>query len=114
MAPEAEGVQAATVSDTRWDEKKVVDGFEEVLLAAVNRRLRADVPVVSYLSGGVDSSLVVAMANKALGRPIPTFGDRTPGLGGTSMVRMPTARMIAAPCSGPAPPKMTRAKSRGS
>ena len=30
-------------------------------------------PVVSYLSGGVDSSLVVAMANKALGRPIPTF-----------------------------------------
>ena len=55
------------------DEKRVVDGFEEVLLAAVNRRLRADVPVVSYLSGGVDSSLVVAMANKALGRPIPTF-----------------------------------------
>ena len=33
----------------------------------------ADVPVVSYLSGGVDSSLIVAMANKALGRPIPTF-----------------------------------------
>jgi asparagine synthase (glutamine-hydrolysing) len=55
------------------DEKKVVDGFENVLLAAVQKRLRADVPVVSYLSGGVDSSLVVAMANKALGRPIPTF-----------------------------------------
>ena len=63
------------------DERVVVDGYEERLLAAVNRRLRADVPVVSYLSGGVDSSLVVAMANKALGRPIPTFtisvqGDR--------------------------------------
>ncbi len=55
------------------DEKRVVDGFEEVLYAAVNRRLRADVPVVSYLSGGVDSSLVVAMANKAIGRAIPTF-----------------------------------------
>ncbi len=55
------------------DEKKVVDGFEEVLYRAVERRLRADVPVVSYLSGGVDSSLIVAMANKALGRPIPTF-----------------------------------------
>jgi asparagine synthase (glutamine-hydrolysing) len=39
----------------------------------VEKRLRADVPVVSYLSGGVDSSLVVAMANKALGRAIPTF-----------------------------------------
>ena len=55
------------------DETKVVDGFEKVLYAAVERRLRADVPVVSYLSGGVDSSLVVAMACKALGRAIPTF-----------------------------------------
>ena len=30
---------------------------------AVERRLRADVPVVSYLSGGVDSSIVVALAS---------------------------------------------------
>ena len=32
--------------------------------------------MVSYLSGGVDSSLVVAMAGKVLGRPIPTFTIR--------------------------------------
>ena len=56
------------------DEKRTIDGFEEVLYQGVKRRLaHADVPVVSYLSGGVDSSLIVAMANKALGRPIPTF-----------------------------------------
>lgn len=55
------------------DEKRTVDGFEEVLFGAVRRRVWADVPVVSYLSGGVDSSLVVAMANKVMGRPIPTF-----------------------------------------
>jgi asparagine synthase (glutamine-hydrolysing) len=59
--------------DYGGDEKKTIDGFEQVLFRAVQRRLFADVPVVSYLSGGVDSSLVVAMANKALGRPIPTF-----------------------------------------
>jgi asparagine synthase (glutamine-hydrolysing) len=59
--------------DPGSDARKTIDGFEEVLLAAVQRRLRADVPVVSYLSGGVDSSQVVAMASKALGRPIPTF-----------------------------------------
>jgi asparagine synthase (glutamine-hydrolysing) len=58
------------------DERTLVDRFEEVLFRAVSRRLRADVPVVSYLSGGVDSSLVVAMASKALGRPIPTFTVR--------------------------------------
>ncbi|MGL6096850.1 MAG: asparagine synthase (glutamine-hydrolyzing), partial [Fimbriiglobus sp.] len=55
------------------DADKIVDAYEDRLLAAVKRRLRADVPVVSYLSGGVDSSLVVAMANQALGRPIPTY-----------------------------------------
>ncbi len=55
------------------DEAKIVKDFETVLYSAVEKRLRADVPVVSYLSGGVDSSLVVAMACKALGRPIPTF-----------------------------------------
>ncbi len=51
----------------------IVKGFEEVLYKSVQRRLTADVPVVSYLSGGVDSSLIVAMACKVLGRPIPTF-----------------------------------------
>jgi len=55
------------------NEKEAIDRYEELLLAAVSRRLRADVPVVSYLSGGVDSSMVVALASKVLGRPIPTF-----------------------------------------
>lgn len=59
--------------DYGQDAKRTIDGFEQVLFQAVKRRLFADVPVVSYLSGGVDSSLVVAMANKVLGRPIPTF-----------------------------------------
>ena len=55
----------------------VIDEFESVLKKAVERRLRADVPVVSYLSGGVDSSVVVALAcaqRRSEGKgPIPTF-----------------------------------------
>ncbi len=55
----------------------VIDEFEAIMKKAVERRLRADVPVVSYLSGGVDSSLVVALAcaqRRSEGKgPIPTF-----------------------------------------
>jgi asparagine synthase (glutamine-hydrolysing) len=53
--------------------ERLVDEFEHTMLAAVERRLHADVPVVSYLSGGIDSSVVVAMAAKVRGEPIPTF-----------------------------------------
>jgi asparagine synthase (glutamine-hydrolysing) len=55
------------------DEQKLVNDFEAVLYDAVKRRLRADVPVASYLSGGVDSSTVVAMAKDILGAPPATF-----------------------------------------
>jgi asparagine synthase (glutamine-hydrolysing) len=55
------------------DKEKLVDEFERVLSGAVERRLRADVPVVSYLSGGVDSSIVVALASHIRKSPIPCF-----------------------------------------
>jgi asparagine synthase (glutamine-hydrolysing) len=55
------------------DAARLVEQLDEVMLASVERRLRADVPVVSYLSGGVDSSLVVAMAAKLRGAPPPAF-----------------------------------------
>jgi asparagine synthase (glutamine-hydrolysing) len=54
-------------------ERAAVAEYERLFVKSVERRLRADVPVVSYLSGGVDSSVVVAVACKVLGRPIPTF-----------------------------------------
>jgi asparagine synthase (glutamine-hydrolysing) len=60
----------------------VVDELERVLVSAVQRRLRADVPVVSYVSGGVDSSVVAAIAARVRGEPVPAFTVqiRTPGL----------------------------------
>jgi asparagine synthase (glutamine-hydrolysing) len=62
--------------DHRSSETALVDRFEEVMLRAVARRLRADVPVVSYLSGGVDSGTVVALASHVRGEPFPTFTIR--------------------------------------
>ena len=46
--------------------------LEAVLEQAVARRLAADVPVGALLSGGLDSSLVVALARQ-LGHRLPTF-----------------------------------------
>ena len=58
------------------DARKLTDQLEEVLLAAVERRLRADVPVGAYLSGGLDSSMIVAMATKLKGPAINTYTVR--------------------------------------
>ncbi|MEN3941551.1 asparagine synthase (glutamine-hydrolyzing) [Prosthecobacter sp. SYSU 5D2] len=55
------------------DQKKLVDEFEAVMLRAVDKRLRADVPVGSYLSGGVDSSMILALACHLRGKSISTY-----------------------------------------
>jgi asparagine synthase (glutamine-hydrolysing) len=59
--------------EERPSEREAVAEYERLFVQSVEKRLRADVPVVAYLSGGVDSSVAVAVASKVLGRPIPTF-----------------------------------------
>jgi asparagine synthase (glutamine-hydrolysing) len=54
----------------------LVDRFEHLMLAAVEKRLRADVPVGSYLSGGVDSSVIAALACHVKGPAINTYTVR--------------------------------------
>ena len=64
---------AASVESAAEGEERLLSEFEEVLLRSVERRLRADVPVLSYSSGGLDSSLLVAMARKVHGQPLSTM-----------------------------------------
>jgi asparagine synthase (glutamine-hydrolysing) len=56
--------------------RALVDEFERLLLEAVEERLRADVPVGSYLSGGVDSSMILALACRLKGPAINTYTVR--------------------------------------
>jgi asparagine synthase (glutamine-hydrolysing) len=58
------------------DSGKLVDEFEQLLMQAVEERLRADVPVGSYLSGGVDSSMILALACRLKGPAINTYTVR--------------------------------------
>lgn len=46
---------------TEGDEASLVDAFRDAMRAAVRTRLVADVPLGAFLSGGLDSSLVVAL-----------------------------------------------------
>ena len=62
--------------DPGADPGRLVDEFEQVLLKAVEKRLRADVPVGAYLSGGLDSSMIVAMACHLKGPAINTYTIR--------------------------------------
>jgi asparagine synthase (glutamine-hydrolysing) len=55
-------------------EAELKDQLREHLSRAVQRQLVADVPVGAFLSGGLDSSAIVAMARRAdPGREIPCF-----------------------------------------
>jgi asparagine synthase (glutamine-hydrolysing) len=64
---------AAELAADKRSEAEVVAGFRQVLEDAVGERLVADVEVASYLSGGIDSSAVLGLAQRRIGRPIRAF-----------------------------------------
>ena len=61
-------------------EEQLLEELEALLADAVRRQLVADVPIGILLSGGVDSSLVTALAVRAASR-VRTFTMRFPGHG---------------------------------
>lgn len=63
----------AGAADPISDQEEALEALEAVLTTAVGRQLFADVPVGNFLSGGIDSSLITAIAQKCAHRPIKTF-----------------------------------------
>ncbi len=55
------------------DPTPLVEELEALLEQSVERRLRSDVPVVSYISGGLDSTVVLGFCSRHRGEPIPAF-----------------------------------------
>ena len=75
------------------DISELASRFQELLKDSVRLRLIADVPVGILLSGGIDSSLVTAMAVEVASRPVKTFTISFPGH--DKYDERPYARLVA-------------------
>jgi len=78
--------------EKRIDERDAVEELDRLLKSAVISHLESDVEVGTLLSGGVDSSLVTALAAQASPRRIKTFSV---GFGEAGFDQLPYARTLA-------------------
>jgi asparagine synthase (glutamine-hydrolysing) len=61
--------------EPKWqiDDNEAIEQARELLKAAVRRRLISEVPLGAFLSGGIDSSIIVALMSEDSTNPVKTF-----------------------------------------
>lgn len=85
-------IQACIRKDSLKNEEEATTQFQNLLESSVKYRLISDVPVGVFLSGGIDSSLIAALAQKQSAKPIQTFSI---GLEEEKYNEAPFARKVA-------------------
>lgn len=60
-------------TDTFHTEEYFINKLQKILDDTITQQLRSDVPIGTYLSGGIDSSLISIMASKIVNHPLKSF-----------------------------------------
>ena len=83
------------VPDLKSDAAELAERLRHTLLGAVRRQLASDVPLGAFLSGGIDSSILVAAMKAVSPTPPLTFSI---GFGDPTYSELRHARAVAAHC----------------
>jgi asparagine synthase (glutamine-hydrolysing) len=84
---------AADVELRQWRDDEAAGALRGALQTAVDRQLMADVPLGAFLSGGIDSSSIVALMSRSMSMPVNTFSI---GFTDGTYNELPYAREVAA------------------